>query len=87
MGVQRWHIHLFLSAYVRKSLEKIVEDLLSEVNSKEDAYRVIGKCASMGLMDEYFKLYMSPYNDKVYYAIAPRYIQEGAVSEIPGLEQ
>ena len=56
-------------------VEEIVEELLAEVETKEDAYRTIGQLIRMGLADEHAKIYMVFEEGEIYYTIAPPSIE------------
>ena len=68
-----------------KRLDAIIKDLKAEMTSKEDAYRVIGKCVSMGLLDEYIKIYMIFNEDKICYTIGPKVIDEEGGAAMAGI--
>lgn len=54
-----------------KRVEEIVAFILSEIETEYDAYVAIGKCISMGLMENELKLYMVYEGDKIRYTFGP----------------
>ena len=58
---------------IGQRVDEIITDLMAGILNKDDAYRVIGKCASMGLMDDFFKLYLVFTEEDGYcYTIGPK---------------
>ena len=57
-------------------VEEIIEELLADVETKNDAYRAIGQMIAMGMIDDFAKLYMVFEEGEVYYTIAPGIIPE-----------
>jgi predicted metalloendopeptidase len=62
-------------------VDEIVEELLAEVETAQDAYRMIGQLIRMGLADEYAQIYMVFEEGEIYYTIAPSSIEEEGEEE------
>ena len=60
-----------------KRAEEIVALILSEIETEYDAYVAIGKCISMGLMENELKLYLVYEEDKLRYTFGPMDIEGG----------
>ena len=52
-------------------VDKVIEELLADVETKTDAYQAIGKMIGMGLIEEEVKLYMYPAEGVLCYAVVP----------------
>ena len=57
-------------------VEEIVNEIIGDIKTKEDAYIAIGKCVRMGLVENEFKLYMTYDEQKIRYSIGPSEIDE-----------
>ena len=56
---------------------EIISEITGDIETKQDAYKAIGKCIRMGLVDNLFKLYMVEDEHIIHYTIGPEIIEEG----------
>ncbi len=68
-------------------VEEVIEEYLADIETKEDAYRVIGECVKKGLMSEYIKLYMVFEEGLVTYTIGPKVFMDEEGAEIHSINK